>query len=67
MKTKSECYALKAAFNDFMRHWPTADPHTYVDLVREGNPRTGDSSELRLCEQWTVTAKSVFQFDAHYV
>lgn len=19
---------------DFMRHWPTADPHTYVDFVR---------------------------------
>jgi len=48
---------------DFMRHWPTADPHTYVDFVREGNPRTGDSSELRLCEQWTATAKSVFLFD----
>ena len=48
---------------DFMRHWPTADPHTYVDFVRDDNPRTGDSSELRLCEQWTATAKSVFQFD----
>jgi len=48
---------------DFMRHWPTADPHTYVDFVREGNPRTGDPSELRLCEQWTATAKSVFLFD----
>ena len=48
---------------DFMRHWPTADPHTYVDFVRNHNPRTGDSSELRLCEQWTATAKSVFQFD----
>lgn len=49
--------------NDFMRHWPTADPHTYVDFVREHNPRSGDSSELRLCEQWTATAKSVFLFD----
>ncbi|MEZ5491912.1 MAG: hypothetical protein R3F50_16610 [Gammaproteobacteria bacterium] len=48
---------------DFMRHWPTADPHTYVDFVREGNLRTGDSSELRLCEQWTATTKSVFLFD----
>ena len=48
---------------DFMRHWPTADPHTYVDFVRDNNPRTGDSSEFRLCEQWTATAKSVFQFD----
>jgi hypothetical protein len=49
--------------DDFMRHWPTADPHTYVNFVREGNPRTGDPSELRLCEQWTATAKSVFLFD----
>ena len=48
---------------DFMRHWPTAAPHTYVDFVRDNNSRTGDSSELRLCEQWTATAKSVFQFD----
>ncbi len=49
--------------DDFMRHWPTADPHTYVDFVREGNPRTGETTELRLCEQWTAGAKSVFQFD----
>lgn len=49
--------------DDFMRHWPTADPHTYVDFVRDDNPRTGDLSELRLCEQWTATAKSVFLFD----
>lgn len=48
---------------DFMRHWPTADPHTYIDFVRDDNPRNGDSSELRLCELWTATAKSVFQFD----
>jgi hypothetical protein len=49
--------------HDFMRHWPTADPNTYVEFVRDGNPRTGDPSELRLCEQWTATARSVFQFD----
>lgn len=36
---------------------------TYVDFVRDDNPRTGDPSELRLCEQWTATAKSVFLFD----
>jgi hypothetical protein len=48
---------------DFLRHWPTADPHTCVDFVRDGNPRTGEHSELRLCEQWTATAKSVFLFD----
>ena len=49
--------------DDFMRHWPTADPHTYVEFVREGNQRAGETSELRLCEQWTAGAKSVFQFD----
>ena len=49
--------------DDFMRHWPTADPHTYVAFVRDGNPRTGEATELRLCEQWTAGPKSVFQFD----
>lgn len=49
--------------DDFMRHWPTGDPYTYVDFVREGNRRTGEPGELRLCEQWTAGAKSVFQFD----
>ncbi len=52
-----------AFLQDFTRHWPTADPNTYVDFFRDNNPRTGDSSELRLCEQWTATAKSVFLFD----
>lgn len=58
-----EITSWDAFLDDFMRHWPTADPHTYVDFVRGDNPRTGDSSELRLCEQWTATAKSVFLFD----
>ena len=49
--------------DDFMRHWPTADLHTYVDFVRDGNPRTGEATELRLCEQWTSGLKSVFHFD----
>ena len=49
--------------DDFMRAWPTADPHTYVDSVRDGNPRNGEATELRLCDQWTSGAKSVFQFD----
>ncbi|RLA46709.1 MAG: hypothetical protein DRR06_04465, partial [Gammaproteobacteria bacterium] len=48
---------------DFMRHWPTHEDYTYVDFLRDDNPRTGDSSELRLCEKWTATAKSAFQFD----
>jgi hypothetical protein len=60
--------------DDFVRHWPTHHDHTYVDFIRDGvsNPwpewpgpglRNGKSSEFRLCEQWTSSAKSVFQFD----
>ncbi len=52
-----------AFLHDFVRHWPTAEPHTRVDALRERNPRTGHRDELRLCEQWTATAKSVFLFD----
>ena len=48
---------------DFMHHWPTHEDYTYVEFLREDNPRTGDSSEFRLCEKWTATAKSAFQFD----
>lgn len=49
--------------HDFTRHWPTADPGITVESLREDNPRTGDNKALRLCEQWTATAKSVFLFD----
>lgn len=46
----------------------------YVDFVRDGlrpsgpgapapYQRTGAARELRLCERWTSSAKSVFQFD----
>jgi len=45
----------------------------YVDFVREGvlherggpapGLRVGEASELRLCERWTSSAKSVFHFD----
>lgn len=48
---------------DFMRHWPSHDEYTCVEFLREDNPRTGEASEFRLCEQWTATAKSAFQFD----
>jgi len=52
---------------DFSAHWPTDDEYTYVDYIREreGGPpdRTGSNKELRLCEQWTSSAKSVFHFD----
>ncbi len=54
--------------DDFQKHWPTDEPNTYVCFVRDGNcgqgaKRTGDAQWLRLTEQWTATAKSVFQFD----
>jgi hypothetical protein len=52
---------------DFVAHWPTHEPHTYVDFIRdrpEGPPdRTGSSADFRLTEKWTSSAKSVFLFD----
>jgi hypothetical protein len=48
---------------DFRRHWPTHEDSTYVEYLREDNPRCGDPTELRLCEKWTATAKSAFLFD----
>ena len=53
---------------DFQKHWPTHEPHTYVDFIRncnigDGRNRTGDNTWLRLTERWTATAKSLFLFD----
>lgn len=59
---------------DFVHHWPTDEDHVYVDFVRDGalhrhgkcpppGQRVGNTRELRLCERWTSSAKSVFQFD----
>ena len=69
-------YGLKswdAFLADFRRYWPTDEDNVYVEFVREGTvwdrqprppgERTGRSSEFRLCERWTSSAKSVFQFD----
>ena len=60
--------------DDFVRYWPTDRDHVYVDFIRDGvlqrhenfplsGMRTGRSDEFRLCERWTSSAKSVFQFD----
>jgi hypothetical protein len=49
--------------DDFQRHWPTDQDDRSVDSLRQGNQRTGQTGELRLTEQWTTAAKSVFQFD----
>jgi len=57
-----------AFLDDFQRHWPTDDPHTYVDFVRDGTAgngaaRTGDARWRRLTEERAGAAKSVFHFD----
>jgi len=48
---------------DFSAHWKTEAAS--VEYFRENNPRNGDSSEFRLTEQWTSSAKSVFLFDVN--
>ncbi len=53
---------------DFQKHWPTHEPHTYIDSIRDGSigqgsKRMGENTWLRLTERWTATAKSVFLFD----
>ena len=52
---------------DFHYHWPTDEPHCYVDFIREGvvgqgAERQGNSKWRRLVEQH-CGAKSVFHFD----
>jgi hypothetical protein len=54
--------------DDFHRHWPTDQDHTYVDFVRDGSvgngaARTGNSRWRRLTEERAGGAKSVFHFD----
>ncbi len=54
--------------DDFQRHWPTDQNHTYVDFVRDGlvgngAARLGDPHWRRLTEQRAGSAKSVFHFD----
>ncbi|MGB7623292.1 MAG: hypothetical protein WBN92_13150 [Terriglobia bacterium] len=57
-----------AFLDDFQHHWPTDGDYIYVDFVRDGQcgqgaKRTGDPTWLRLTEQWSAAAKSVFLFD----
>jgi hypothetical protein len=54
--------------DDFQRHWPTNEDHTYVDFIRDGvrgkgTERMGDARWRRLTELRTGKAKSVFHFD----
>ena len=56
-----------AFLDDFQRHWPTDEVHTYVDFVRDGvcgngAARTGRSTWRRITETRT-RAKSVFHFN----
>ena len=51
---------------DLRRHWPTDEPHVYVDFVRDGlaghgAARTGNAKWRRITEQ-RCKAKSVFHF-----
>jgi hypothetical protein len=66
-----ERYRLSSNWQDFLvdfqHHWPTDARNTYVCFIRDdpsgqGLKRTGERSWLRLTEQWTPTAKSVFGF-----
>jgi hypothetical protein len=57
---------------DFQRHWPTDDDHTYVDFVREGTcgdatARSGNAKWRRVTEIRARGAKSVFHFDVQGV
>jgi hypothetical protein len=54
--------------DDFHRHWPTDEDHTYVDFVRLGafgnsGARMGNARWRRLTEERARSAKSVFHFD----
>ncbi|MEE9912069.1 MAG: hypothetical protein K4571_10135 [Deltaproteobacteria bacterium] len=54
--------------DDFQRHWPTDNDHTYVDFIRDGlrgdgANRMGNARWRRLTEERAGSAKSVFHFD----
>lgn len=48
--------------DDFVRHWHTDCSNKSVAQLMCGNQRTGERNEFRLCEEWTSSAKSVFDF-----
>jgi len=54
--------------DDFQRHWPSDDPRTYVDFIRDGNhgagaARTGSVQWWRHTESVLPSMRSVFQFE----
>jgi len=48
---------------DFQEHWPTDQDNSSVEFLRKDNKRTGKHTELRLTENWTSSAQSVFKLD----
>jgi hypothetical protein len=57
-----------AFLDHFQRYCPLDEKSSCVDFVREGDMGSwsdvsGNPAWLRLTEQWTVSAKSVFRFD----
>lgn len=53
--------------DDFQKHWPTDEEHTYVDFVRDGfrgngAARSGNARWRRITDE-RARAKSVFHFD----
>ena len=48
---------------DFCEHWATDQDHIFVDHIRNDVDRTGDPTELRLCEKYTSSTQSVFKLD----
>ena len=51
-----------AFLEDFSQHWPR-EPEATVDDFRQRGTRMGHASDRRTTEEWTSSAKSVFQFD----
>ena len=52
-----------AFLSDFVAHWPTHQTGVSVESLREVNwDNTGKPDELRTCDRWTSSAKSVFKF-----
>ena len=49
--------------DDFAIHWPTDQPEATVENFRNQSSRLGTNDEMRITENWTSSAKSVFQFD----
>lgn len=65
-KSYMERYRLESwdhFLDDFQKYWPTDEDEVTVTFCREENKRSGDPNALRLTENWTAGAKSVFRFN----